>query len=193
MLNISNQKGNGMIAIIIIAFVIIGGGAYFYMQQNTNNNQDTMMEDKQMIKNENDAMTDDDYMEKDPMMEDGDSAMTDDKDSMMEDDSDKMMAAGQYTDYSKGNYDNNADKKRVLFFHAKWCPTCIAANIAFNNNLDKIPADVVLLKTDYDSEKELKAKYGITYQHTFVLVDAQGNALAKWNGGDIDELIKNTK
>jgi thiol-disulfide isomerase/thioredoxin len=101
--------------------------------------------------------------------------------------------SSRYISYSKKNYDQNAGKKRVLFFHAVWCPTCKVANEEFNNNLNKIPEDVILLKTDYDTEKELKQKYNITYQHTFVLVDNQGNELKKWNGGGIEELISNSQ
>jgi hypothetical protein len=49
------------------------------------------------------------------------------------------------------------------------------------------------LKTDYDSNNELKKKYGVTYQHTFVQIDSNGNMITKWNGGDIDTLKQNLK
>ncbi len=113
-----------------------------------------------------------------------------------EEDDSKMMdknANSRYVEYSKTAYEAAKDKKRVLFFHAKWCPTCKAANTEFEANLDKIPSDVVLFKTDYDTSGELKTKYGITYQHTFVQVNTSGKQLAKWNGGDINELIQNLK
>lgn len=99
----------------------------------------------------------------------------------------------RYIEYSKENYESSVGKKRVLFFHAVWCPTCKVANEEFNSNPDMIPEDVVLLKTDYDTESELKKKYNITYQHTFILVDDSGNEIKKWNGGGIEELINNTK
>ncbi len=103
-----------------------------------------------------------------------------------------VAAAGTYIDYSKEDYELNRDNKRVLFFHASWCPYCQAADREFNANPGEIPEDVVLFKVDYDTEKELIEKYGITYQHTFVLVDEDGNEITKWNGGDIDNLKKNT-
>ena len=99
----------------------------------------------------------------------------------------------RYIPYSKDLFEKNLGKKRVYFFHAKWCPTCKAADAEFSQNGNKIPDDVVLYKTDYDNEKELKTKYGITYQHTFVLVDENGNEIRKWNGGDIAELEENTQ
>lgn len=58
---------------------------------------------------------------------------------------------------------------------------------------DKIPENMVLMKTDYDTYTELKKKYGVTYQHTFVQVDENGNELTKWNGGGVNELEANLK
>lgn len=103
---------------------------------------------------------------------------------------DKKM--GRYIEYSKETFDRAVNNKRVYFFHAKWCPTCKIANEAFVRDMDKIPEDVILFKIDYDTEKELKTQYGITYQHTFVFVDSEGKEIRKWNGGDITELISNT-
>lgn len=97
----------------------------------------------------------------------------------------------RYVPYSKEAFDNLTNKKRVYFFHAKWCPTCKVADKEFTNNSDKIPEDIVVFKTDYDTEKDLIAKYGITYQHTFVYVDSLGGEVKKWNGGGISELITN--
>lgn len=99
----------------------------------------------------------------------------------------------RYVTYSPPSFEEVKDKKRVYFFHATWCETCFAANKEFTEKRDLIPEDVVLFKTDYDSEKELKKQYGITYQHTFVYVDSDGNQVKKWNGGAIDELKTNTK
>ena len=58
---------------------------------------------------------------------------------------------------------------------------------------------MVVIRTNYNDpdtdqeEKDLAKKYGITYQHTFVQVDAQGKELTKWNGGQTDELVTNIK
>lgn len=101
--------------------------------------------------------------------------------------------SSRYFVYSAQAFADAVDKKRVFFFHATWCPTCKEANEEFVNNPDGIPEDILVFKTDYDSEKELKKTYGITYQHTFVYVDAQGRELKKWNGGGIAQLTTNTK
>lgn len=84
-------------------------------------------------------------------------------------------------------------KKVVLFFHAPWCPYCKAAEADILNRIDEIPENIIIVKTDYDTYSDLKKKYGITYQHTFVQVDAQGNQITIWNGGDLDEIIKNVQ
>ena len=52
------------------------------------------------------------------------------------------------------------------------------------------PAGLTLLKTDYDSSKDLKKKYSVTYQHTFVQVDKDGNQIKKWNGSTSYEQIQ---
>lgn len=97
-----------------------------------------------------------------------------------------------YTTYSPelvSQYANQG-KKVVLFFHAAWCPTCKAAEKDITERINEIPNDIVILKVDYDTSSELKKKYNITYQHTFVQVDANGNAITIWNGGDLDDIIK---
>lgn len=99
----------------------------------------------------------------------------------------------RYVSYSKEAFDRVSDKKRVLFFHAPWCPTCRPADAAFQKDAALIPQSVVLFKTDYDTSTELKKKYAVTYQHTFVQVDATGKEVTKWNGGQLSELIANIK
>lgn len=203
---------------LIVFIIILAGGLVYYTVSRSNSAQpDVMMEkeeqsmmteekgDEEMMAGEDKMMGEDDesmadeatdtMMKDDAMME-----KTSSTDSMMKSDgptsqSDQsngdLMTAGSYVEYSPATYAAAADKKRVLFFHATWCPTCKAANANFEDNLGKIPANVVLLKTDYDTETALKQKYGVTYQHTFVQVDAAGNAVTKWNGGGIEELIGN--
>lgn len=103
------------------------------------------------------------------------SAMTDDA---------AMAAHGSYitlADY-QGNKDMYAKDDVVLFFHASWCPTCKATEENLNADPTGIPAGLTIVKVDYDNSDELKQQYGITTQHTFVQVDADGNELAKWTG-----------
>ena len=105
----------------------------------------------------------------------------------------------RYVEYSKAALDKAADERRVLFFYANWCSTCAPANASFEKNMSKIPADLTLIRINYndtetdEEEKELAKKYEITYQHTFVQIDKDGKEIAKWNGGQINELLANIK
>jgi thiol-disulfide isomerase/thioredoxin len=100
-----------------------------------------------------------------------------------------------YVEYTQKAFDEAADAKtkRVLFFAASWCPSCRGADKNITENLEKIPTNVVIFKTDYDKETALKTKYGITRQHSFVYVDAKGMALKTWSGGGLNEIIEATK
>ena len=95
----------------------------------------------------------------------------------------------KYQNYSDQAFADEADKRRVLFFHAPWCPTCRPVNLDLLENASRLPDDVVVFKTDYDSSVELKERYGVTYQHTFVQVDGDGNLVTIWNGGGLEEII----
>jgi thioredoxin 1 len=100
-----------------------------------------------------------------------------------------MIKSVSYVEYSKAAFDKATDKKRVLFFHASWCPNCRAAEATINAGLKTIPANVVIFKVDYDKEVAMKKTYGITYQHTFVYVDAKAASIKKWQGGDLKEIL----
>lgn len=105
--------------------------------------------------------------------------------------------AQRYVDYStqtltKATQNNG---KAVIFFKASWCPSCVAADKDFQANFDKVLQNVTILKTDYDTATDLKKKYNITSQDTFVQVDSQGKEITKWNSGGqgIKALLANIK
>lgn len=108
------------------------------------------------------------------------------------DEVDSDTDSGSYADYSQATLAAaNQAGETVLFFHANWCPTCRAADSELVNQSDEIPAGVTILKVDYDTESELKDQYGVTSQHTFVHIDADGNEISKWNGGGLPDVIDN--
>lgn len=105
----------------------------------------------------------------------------------------------KYIKYSKSTLTQYAKQKRVLFFYANWCPTCKPINEEFTNNSANIPEGVVIIRVNYNDdetdkdEEALAKKYGITYQHTFVQIDENGEVIERWNGGGLEELIQNLK
>ncbi|WP_088312487.1 thioredoxin family protein [Kineosporia sp. R_H_3] len=92
--------------------------------------------------------------------------------------------AGSYVDYATYRKDPTAyaDGRVVLFFHASWCPNCRLTEKNLTEDPASIPADLTVVKVDFDTETDLRAKYGITQQHTFVAVGPDGAERAKWTG-----------
>lgn len=129
-------------------------------------------------------------VQKDDAMTKMDESLTsEDKKAMTEGDNADLMDKGEVT-LKSGSYEAYAPEKLaraetgdvVLFFHASWCPSCRGLNADIEQNLGVIPPGVSILKVDYDTESELKKKYGVTYQHTLVQVAADGTLIKKWSG-----------
>jgi thiol:disulfide interchange protein len=96
----------------------------------------------------------------------------------------------QYIPYSPEAVAAATGKRKLLFFYASWCPTCKVLNRDLLENERPLPEDLVIFKTDYDREVLLKQKYNITYQHTLVLIDDSGNEIKQWNGGGVEQILK---
>jgi thiol-disulfide isomerase/thioredoxin len=131
-----------------------------------------MMDDSKMMKKDGAMMKDDSKMMSDTMK----------SDSMMKKDGAMMMKSGSYEVFSTDKLVRASTGTVVLFFKAGWCPTCRAVDSDIKSNLSKIPENVSILEVDYDNSSVLKQKYGVTYQHTFVRVDKDGNLIKKWRG-----------
>lgn len=84
---------------------------------------------------------------------------------------------GVYIDYSETAL-ANANGQKVLFFHAPWCPQC--RSIEKGIVPGAIPSGLTIIKVDYDSNQELRRKYGVTLQTTFVRVDERLNLIDKY-------------
>lgn len=166
----------------VVAVVVIGLGSYMV----SSNNKDAVMmeqkagEEKMMMEKqamEDKAMMEQKQMEGDTMMQKNDGAMMQ-KDDVM------MASKGSYKVYSPEKLAMAQDGKVVLFFKASWCPTCRALDADIKANMTAIPSGVTILEVDYDTSGDLKKKYGVTMQHTLVQVDAAGNLISKWSGGN---------
>jgi len=100
-----------------------------------------------------------------------------------------------YLDYSDDALANAQMKgKSVLFFAATtWCQTCSALEEEIIERQTEIPSDITILKVDYDNDKVMNQKYGVTSQHTLVVLDKDGQEVKRWLGGDFDTLLQQIK
>lgn len=168
------NKNTGVI-IGVIALVIIVGGVYASM----NNKDSAMTEQKAM---EDQKMAEEKAMMEKKAVEEKEAMMKKDETSMM-DKGNAMMKAGSYEAFAPEKVAlASATHDVVLFFRASWCPTCRAVDADIKANLSKIPSSLAILDVNYDDSTELKQKYGVTYQHTFVQVDKDGTPIKKWSG-----------
>lgn len=149
------------IIIGVVALLVVGGA---FLAISNQNGKDTAMEKQEVTEKSGAAME-----QKKP-------------EGVMEKKADAMSKAGSYETYSAEKIAMAANGDVVLFFHASWCPSCREVDADIKANLKDIPSGLTILDVDYDTSSALKQKYGVTYQHTFVQVDAQGNQLKKWSG-----------
>jgi len=166
------------IVVLLVALVIIGGGYAVYASQMKAKEEMAMQKEKTALMEE-EAVMKSEAMEKEEVKK------TDaEPDAMMQKDEGVMMAkSGSYETYGAEKVAlASASHDVVLFFRANWCPTCRAVDTDIKAHLGSIPPALTILDVDYDNSAELKKKYGVTYQHTFVQVDAQGNMVKKWSG-----------
>lgn len=173
------NKSTGII-IGAMALVVIAGGAYAAMGGRDDSMMTKEKTEQQVMENK--------------AMEKKDDAMVKEiapnTDTMMKKDETSMMKVGSYEAYSADKIARAETGDVVLFFHASWCPSCRGLNSSIESNLKSIPEGVTILKADYDKETELKKKYGVTYQHTLVQVDKDGNMIKKWSGGgNLDSVL----
>src|SRR5690606_27379387 len=167
------MKNSTTISIAVVLLLIVAIGAYALFGQSQNRPAS-----EEMIEKTDKMMENDGEMEK--------------TDTVMEE-------SRAYLPFTPEVLATSANTRRVLFFYANWCPTCRPADQSFTNNIDQIPADVTLIRVNYNDtdidqdEEALAEKYGVTYQHTFVQIDEDGNEVTKWNGGAINELLSNVQ
>lgn len=96
---------------------------------------------------------------------------------------------GRYERYTPELVAASEGKDIVIFFKANWCPSCRLLDAHIKANRDRIPENVLILEADYDREGDLKRTYGVTVQHTLVLVASDGSLRKKWSGGGTLESI----
>lgn len=156
---------------IIIGVSVVSANKKTGRMESQNNAVMESSDDAMMLEDEEgESMMKDDVMEKEgEVIEKNDTAMME-------------KTAGDFVVYEETDI-SSLEGNIVLDFSAPWCPSCRTFKSDVEANLGNIPGDMTLVLVDYDTNKELRKKYGVTTQHTFVQIDAQGNELQKWSGG----------
>ncbi len=78
----------------------------------------------------------------------------------------------------------------VIFFHAAWCPTCRIALRDLEDKKSEWEGKVTVFLADYDKERDLKRRYGVARQHTWVQPGSDGALIRIWNGGGVGQLLQ---
>ena len=160
------KSTNTIITIIIL--VLVGAGVYVLSE---NKGDESIMKEYTMM------------MEKEVMMSSSSNIVNENK-TVSTTSNSVVVKAASYEAYSPEKLANAEAGNIVLFFKASWCPSCRAADADIKKNMLNIPANLTILEVDYDKSSDLKKKYGVTSQHTFVQVDKDGNMIKKWSGGN---------
>ncbi|MDD2870398.1 MAG: thioredoxin family protein [Candidatus Gracilibacteria bacterium] len=175
-----------MMPMMIIVLVLIVAGVLVYSNSSKENSENmTIVNETAEISNNETIETMDDKQE----------WTEEEKKEMEQSETTDMNKAEIITNTISSGYREyspellSANTTNVLFFAATWCPSCQSADKNFSS--ETIPSNINLLKVDYDTYTDLKEKYGITMQHTFVEVDANGNEIKKWSGSfNVTDLVK---
>lgn len=87
-----------------------------------------------------------------------------------------------YVEFKQASYDYFLGKNpMILFFHAPWCPLCRESDKVLEESFPSLGGAVIWMKVDYDTSTDLKKKYGVTYQDTFILLSKDGEVVSKKN------------
>lgn len=98
--------------------------------------------------------------------------------TMMTDEAPMTKSTGYMTyDSAKLESALTSGKKVALFFHATWCPSCKALDKSITANT--VPGDAIIFKVDFDSSDALKKQYRVVWQHTTVILNADGTEKSK--------------
>lgn len=109
-------------------------------------------------------------------------------------DSDIELSDGALLNYTTPSDLENLEGINILFFKASWCITCTELYNALVTEKNDIPNGITIWIVDYDNNKDMRIKYGVTTQHTLVQVDTDLNKINLWRGGySLADVLGNVK
>jgi thioredoxin 1 len=106
-----------------------------------------------------------------------------------------LASAMSAKDYSQSAFDaaQAAGKPILIDVHAPWCPSC-KAQAPILSDLQAQPKfkDMVVLKIDFDSQKDLLRKFKVRYQSTLIVFKGKqemGRSTGDTNAASIEALL----
>lgn len=106
----------------------------------------------------------------------------------------ESLPGGRYADYGESEIAARGYDETILFFYASWCPECRAFDEAIRES--NLQPGVQILKVNYDTATDLRQKYGVTLQSSFVSVNDNGEKIVYWQGygkdKSVDAILENT-
>ncbi|MDD2766598.1 MAG: FAD-dependent oxidoreductase [Candidatus Moranbacteria bacterium] len=101
----------------------------------------------------------------------------------------------QYVDYSPESYVFAKQSGRVVLFFAAttWCSNCVVLDQEIRERLNELPQDVIVVKVDFDKDREMKIKHKVTLQTTLILLGSEGKEVKRWIGTDFNQLLDNIR
>lgn len=105
----------------------------------------------------------------------------------------KPAAGSSYVPFTQAAYDaaKASGQPTMLYFYATWCPICARQEpiiVDLFNGGEIADLGIAAFRVNFNDpetdadERALAERFGISYQHTFVLLDASGAVRAKFTG-----------
>ena len=88
--------------------------------------------------------------------------------------------AGSYAPYTADKAVVTKTHAVVLFFNSASCAGCKVLDTDIRSHLSAIPKDLTILEVNYDTNTELKQKFGVQTPHILVQLDAWGGRMTQW-------------
>jgi thiol-disulfide isomerase/thioredoxin len=100
----------------------------------------------------------------------------------------KPLSYATVSDYNnnRGTY---SGRRLVYFFHASWCPVCQGIENEIKSDISRVPENTTIIQADFDTSTELRKKFGVTYQYTFVQIDSEGNEIKQWSASSLQKVV----
>lgn len=173
------NKQSKILVISVIGLIVVAGGAIALSSRDTTTSQSQNAVEQSTESTDAVATTDNQEL----------SVASESEDNQASSMKGSFITLADY-EANPGQYQ---DSKKVHFFHASWCPVCNGIEKEINADMSKIPQGVTIIKTDFDKETDLKKKFGVTTQATFVQIDESGNEIAQWSADSLDKAVKGIK